>query len=305
MADEDIILQEIRRQEVSCNLCHNHESEYLFSVRSFNVVRCPDCGLAYLNPMPYPDDAAGIYNKDYYRSRDAGEGLPLGYPDYLELQDHHTFVADELLRPLRDIQPGTVLDVGCGMGTMLKRFCELGWDAYGIDVSTYATDYARDELGLNVFTGTVEESDLPESFFDLITLVHVIEHLPDPRRTLETLHGLLKSGGVLIVATHDMSGLWPQIVGKRWRHLNIPEHLYFFSKKNLVHMLENTGFHTFRFTETATLAAVTSETGLYAPIRLLYHLGLIKQVAPLLRGWHTIARKLNISDGLTTYSRRV
>ena len=49
-------------------------------------------------------------------------------------------------------------------------------------------------------------------------------------------------------------------------------------------MLVDTGFHTFRLTETATLAAVASDTGLYAPIRLLYRYGLISQVAPLLRG---------------------
>lgn len=305
MVVESTEVQEIRRQEIACNLCRSHETKHLFSIRSFNVVRCLDCGLAYLNPMPHPDDAAGLYTVDYYRSKDAEEDTPLGYPDYLELQEHHTFVADELLRPLRDMRPGTVLDVGCGMGTMLKRFRELGWDAYGVDVSAYATDYARNELDLKVFTGAVEESGLPENFFDLVSLVHVIEHLPDPRKTLETLHKLLKPGGVIIVATHDMNGLWPRIVGKRWRHLNIPEHLYFFSKKNLNRMLEEIGFRTFRLTETATLAAVTSDTGLYAPIRLLYRYNLIKQVAPLLRGWHNIARKLNISDGLTSYSQRV
>jgi len=125
-----------------------------------------------------------------------------------------------------------------------------------------------------------------------------------PRKTKIKLE-LLKPGGVIVVATHDMSGLWPRIVGERWRHLNIPEHLYFFSKKNLNRMLGDTGFCTFRLTETATLAAVTSNTGLYAPIRLLYRYGLIKQVAPLLRGWHTVARKLNVSDGVTAYSRRV
>ena len=148
-------MQNLRRQEKNCNLCQSHDSKYLFSVRSFNVVRCLNCGLSYLNPMPYPDDAAGLYTVDYYRSKDAEGDALLGYPDYLELQEHHTFVADELLHPLRDTSPGTVLDVGCGMGTMLGRFRALGWEAYGVDVSAYATDYARNELGLKVFTGAV------------------------------------------------------------------------------------------------------------------------------------------------------
>ena len=298
-------MQELGCQEIVCNLCDSDELEYLYSVRSFRVVRCSSCGLVFLNPMPRPADAAGIYTVDYYRNQDSVEDTPLGYPDYLTLREHHTFVADELLRPLKDIRPGAVLDVGCGMGTMLGRFRESGWDAYGVDVSTYATEYARDELGLRVYTGAVGEVDLPEGFFDLVTMVHVVEHLPDPRSTLATLHRLMRPGGILVVATHDIRGLWPRIVRDRWRHLNIPEHLYFFAKNTLSRMLGDTGFRTFRFTETATLAAVTSDTGLYAPIAFLYRHGLMRQAAPLLRGWHAVARKLSISDGVTAYSRRV
>lgn len=298
-------MPKLRLRETSCNLCHTGESEHLFSVRSFHVVRCPGCGLVYLNPMPDPEDIAGVYSAEYYRNENATEDTSLGYRDYLKLRDHHEFVADELLRPLKDARPGTVLDVGCGMGTMLGRFRELGWDAYGVDVSPYATSYARDELGLRVVTGSVEEAGLPEGFFDLVTVVHVIEHLPDPRGTLEALHRLVKPGGIAVIATHDIRGLWPRIVRGRWRHLNIPEHLYFFSRSSLNRMLEEAGFRTFRITETATLAAVTSDTGLYAPVRLLHRYGLINQAAPLLRGWHTVARKLNLSDGVTAYARRV
>ena len=71
-------------------------------------------------------------------------------------------------------------------------------------------------------------------------------------------------------------------------------------------MLKCAGFNTVRVTETATLAAVTSDNnGLYTPISLLYRYGLIMQAAPLLRAWHAAARILNISDGVTIYSRKV
>ena len=133
-----------------------------------------------------------------------------------------------------------------------------------------------------------------------------IEHIPDPRGTLEALHRLMKPGAILIIATHDIQGLWPRIVASKWRHLNVPEHVHFFSKNTLKRLLENTGFHTFQVTETATLAAATADsTGLYAPIRLLHRYGLIRQAAPLLRGLHGIARRLNLADGITTYSQRV
>lgn len=300
-------MQDLRCREVTCNLCGGSQSRHLFKVGSFNVVKCPNCGLVYLNPMPYPEDIARIYDtSDYYCNKDTQQDTPMGYPDYATLEGHLTFVADELLRPLRHIKTNRLLDVGCGMGVMLNRFRKLGWDTYGVDVSTYATEYARDQLGLKVYTGVVDELDLPENYFDLVTMVLTIEHIPNPRETLSALHRLMKPGAVIIVATHDISGPWPRIVKHRWRHLNVPEHLYFFSKRTLKHMLEDTGFSTFRVTETATLASATSDSsGLYAPIRLLHRYRLIRQAAPLLRGWHAIARTLNLSDGVTLYARRV
>jgi len=159
---------------------------------------------------------------------------------------------------------------------------------------------------LKVFTGAVNKLDLPKGYFDMVTMVLTIEHVPSPKGVLESIHHLMKPGAILIVTTHDIGGLWPRIIKGKWRHLNAPEHLYFFTKNTLKRLLENTGFHTFRVTETATIASATSDgTGLYTPVRLLHRHGLIRQVAPLLRGLHAIARTLNLSDGVTTYSQRV
>ena len=300
-------MPDIRCQSVTCNLCQSNVCKHLFTVNLFRVVKCLNCGLVYLNPMPCPEDITKIYDTDeYYSATESNDGLTLGYPNYAMLKDHLRFVADELLRPVKHVKPGRLLDVGCGMGFMLNRFHEQGWDTYGVDVSTYATEYARNHLGLKVFTGTVNELNLPEGYFDMVTMVLTIEHIPSPKSVLESVHHLMKPGAILIVNTHDIGGLWPRIVKSKWRHLNVPEHLYFFTKNTLKRLLENTGFHTFRVTETATIASATSDgTGLYAPVRLLHRHGLIRQVAPLLRGLHAIARMLNLSDGVTTYSQRV
>lgn len=300
-------IQGLRCQDVACNLCRGSESKHLFTVHSFNVVKCLNCGLVYLNPMPYPEDIANVYDsREYYCKKGHQDETPLGYADYAMLEGHLTFVANELLRPVRHIKTGRLLDVGCSMGIMLNHFRELGWDTYGVDISTYATEYARDQLGLKIFTGVVEKLDLPESYFDLVTMVLTIEHIPSPRDTLEALHRLMKPGAVIIVATHDIDGPWPRIVKGRWRHLNVPEHLYFFSKSTLKRMLEETGFSTFRITETATIAAATSnETLLRAPIRFLHRYRLMTRVAPVLRSLHAINRMLNLSDDVTLYSRRV
>ena len=143
-----------------------------------------------------------------------------------------------------------------------------------MDVSAYATEYARRELGLDVFTGTIEQLERPPESVDLVTMLLTIEHLPDPKGVLQAAHRLLRPGGVLIIATHDVEGLWPRVVGARWRHFNVPEHVYYFSRRTLTRLLSDVGFETFKVAETPTLAAVTesddTETGLYAPIRFLH-----------------------------------
>jgi len=300
-------MKELRLEKVDCNLCGGNQSKLIFRVGQHNVVKCSSCGLAYLNPRPSTEDMTEIYQtSDYYQNKDNQQINPTGYPDYTALEEHLHFVVGELLRPIRGINEGKLLDVGCGMGIMLDRFRELGWDTYGVDVSTYASEYARSRLGLKVYTGTVDQLEFPEGYFDLVTMVLAIEHVPNPKKTLAELSRLIKPGGIIIIATHDISGLWPRIVRHRWRHLNIPEHVYFFSRSTLKRMLEAVGFKVFKTSETATLAAATGgKTGLYAPIRFLHHYHLIGLATPVLRILHTINRNLNFSDGVTLYSRKL
>ena len=299
-------MQNIRCSEVVCNLCQGRQTKHLFTVRSFNVVKCLNCGLVYLNPMPCAGDISRIYDTvEYYCNRESKQDASSGYPDYMMLTDHLAFVANELLRPVKYLKKGKLLDVGCGMGLMLDHFRKLGWDTYGIDISTYATEYARNQLGLKVYTGSVGDINLPKNCFDVVTMVLTIEHIPNPSATLKSIRRLLKPGGIVIIATHDINGLLPRIVKHRWRHIDVPEHLYFFSKDTLKRMLQQARLRTFDITETATLGSVTSSnTGVSTPVRLLRRYGLLKRVAPLLRNYHTFARILNLSDGITIYAQR-
>lgn len=293
-------------QYINCNLCSNDRAKKLYHIHPFTIVKCIDCGLVYLNPRPHPEQMMQVYDShDYYFSDGKQTDMFYGYPDYRNLQKHLYFVADELIRPIRNTIPGKLLDVGCGMGFMLKRFQELGWESYGVDVSSYATEYARSELGLNVYTGTIDKVDFPESYFDLVTMVLTIEHVPDPRSALQTLHKLMKPEAIIMIATHDIDGLWPKISRSKWQHLYVPEHFFFFSHVTLKRLLKEIGFDTFKTTETATLASVTGDGyGLRTPIRLIHEYNLEKITVPILRCFHAVARRLNISDEVTIYAAK-
>ena len=302
-------MTQVRQETVPCNLCGSEEHTPLHVVKGYTIVRCSGCGLVFLNPRPVAAELATIYNSaSYYEGTGDYQGAQVGYSSYLSLVDHLRFVVGELLRPLKGTAPGVALDVGCSMGIVLDQLRRRGWTPYGVDVSAYATDYARREFSLNVVTGTIDQVELPPDSVDLATMLLTIEHLPDPRSVLQSVYRLLRPGGVLIIATHDVDGLWPKMVGARWRHFNMPEHVYFFSRRTLTRLLSEVGLETFRVAETPTLAAVTesndTETGLYAPIRFLHKTGLLSTAAPMLRAMHGIARRLDWSDGITTYARK-
>lgn len=107
---------------------------------------------------------------------------------------------------------GRALDVGTGFGDFMRHLQEVGrWQVEGTEVSVNAAQYASDEHGLSVHRGQVEQVAFPANSFDLITLWHVLEHLPYPGTTLDHLQRLLRPGGLLVVAVPN-DGIWPRLV---------------------------------------------------------------------------------------------
>src|SRR5262249_33087105 len=98
---------------------------------------------------------------------------------------------------------GSMLDVGCGNGSTMRTFGKLypRWHLAGVDVHNRFEPVVRTIPGVDGFySGTLDDVDQQ---FDLIPLVYVVEHLPEPLQVLETLRRLLKPGGVLFVHTSN------------------------------------------------------------------------------------------------------
>jgi SAM-dependent methyltransferase len=130
-----------------------------------------------------------------------------------------------LLRGTHIIPGGRILDVGCGNGAFLYKMQAAGMEAHGIEFSPNGAKAAQ-RLGLNVKCGTLEQQKYPPKFFDVITLNHVFEHLPDPLGTLAELKRILKSDGRIIVAVPNAHSLARWLFGKYWSSLEIPRHLF-------------------------------------------------------------------------------
>jgi len=78
--------------------------------------------------------------------------------------------------------------------------------------------------------------------FDCITLWHSLEHVRDPSAILRDCKKILKPGGVLLIAVPDAGGLEARTFGARWFHLDVPRHLFHFTRKSLASVLRAAGF---------------------------------------------------------------
>ncbi len=99
-----------------------------------------------------------------------------------------------------------------------------------MEIDQDAVTIAR-SLGLEVRCGSLEEQGYPAESFDAVTLCHVVEHLSDPRATIDECFRILKPSGRLVVATPNSDSLSRRLFGKDWRGLEPPRHLMVFSPR--------------------------------------------------------------------------
>jgi 2-polyprenyl-3-methyl-5-hydroxy-6-metoxy-1,4-benzoquinol methylase len=145
-------------------------------------------------------------------------------------------------------KPGRMLDVGCSNGQFLDLAQRAGYTTDGVEFSTGVADFARQHFGLNVTNGDIHAVTAPDESYDVITMFDVIEHVPDPLSDMAAAHRLLKPGGIFILSTPNIDGIYPRLSLKvaklinYWQHPEPPHHLFQFSEKTLSAMLDKSGF---------------------------------------------------------------
>jgi SAM-dependent methyltransferase len=137
-------------------------------------------------------------------------------------------------------EPGEVLEVGCGPGFMLDALRRRGWRVMGVERTDAMASHAREELGLDVIAGDVEDVPSDRSF-DLIVLFQVLEHMTAPHETLAACAARLKPHGRLIVAVPNVGSWQARFGGPYWVHLDAPRHLFHFTPSGLRRQFERAG----------------------------------------------------------------
>lgn len=127
---------------------------------------------------------------------------------------------------------GKLLDIGCGTGDFLKAAELNGWEVLGIEPNESARIIADSKLTAEVLD-TTELLNLPEQSFDVITLWHVLEHLPKLEMHITLLKKLLKPNGTLIIAVPNYKSYDAQYYKSHWAAYDVPRHLWHFSQNSI------------------------------------------------------------------------
>jgi SAM-dependent methyltransferase len=233
-------------ERVNCNLCGADDTALVYRghdrllgiAGEFTLVSCRRCGLIYLNPRPTQNEIGVYYPPEYDPYLPAIEDEP----SWFRRLDRHF----RQFRQCREVmryadRPGPMVDVGCATGVFLDGMRQRGWQVQGVELAPEAAKYARQRLGLEVFTGTLEAAGLPTASFNLVTMWDVLEHVYDPGQTLREIHRILKPGGWFVFSIPDVDCVEARWFGPYWVGWDIPRHLHLFSQNVIGRMLMENG----------------------------------------------------------------
>ncbi|VVN09667.1 Ubiquinone biosynthesis O-methyltransferase [Pseudomonas fluorescens] len=213
-------------------------------------LRRHELGFLEVVDRPTPQALSDYYAQAYFQTA-ASSSFRQSYSDEeLEVIELRIAQKASQARSLRgDDQPGSLLDVGCGEGFVLRFFERLGWQVQGIDYSRAGVQQVNPDYARHVEQGDVfellEARIASEKHYDLVWLGNVLEHVLDPVSLLRSLRRLVAPGGLLVVtvpndgsAFHEELYAQGAIPDRFW--IAVPDHLSYFTADSLRQTAEAT-----------------------------------------------------------------
>jgi SAM-dependent methyltransferase len=163
--------------------------------RPLRTTICRRCGLVWSNPRPGEDEVRRYYSREYR----------LDYKGHATPSLRHTARSGRgALNRYRSLAPflnagDRILDAGAGGGEVVYVLRRRGFEASGLEPDEQYANHAREQLGVPVDTGFVQDVAFPEGSFNVITMFHALEHVEDPSRIFSTLRTWLTEDGLLLV----------------------------------------------------------------------------------------------------------
>lgn len=223
---------------ISCPLCCSDQST-TFRNRA-DIVTCSSCGLVYLRTRPNAQEMYRIYQT--YADGASHMKPPDDIAGAKQSGLRRKNLVDEIVKGHVGSKKGVWLDVGCGWGALLDEVRDRGFTPKGIELTRKNLDYAVMQLALPVSNSQLNDSSIPIGSCTVISMVHVFEHLPDPKKTLEKIHASLEEGGIFCGIVPNIASFCSEVQKDDWVWLDPTHHYVHYSSLTLTQALIGAGF---------------------------------------------------------------
>lgn len=216
----------------ACSICGGRDFSKELEKGPWRLLKCQTCDLVFTSPRPRDEVISQRYRDTYYEDgRNSYRELQLAPPSFGDLE-----IAKQMCRLARTSPSGSLrsVDVGCGGGTLVEAFALAGFESSGVEPSR---SLARDGMAAGRPITDMPPEALPPASYEVVTCMHVLEHVADPLMFVGQMARLLVPTGLLVIEVPDYGSRLARRLGREWKALYPGSHLHHFTESTLVELL--------------------------------------------------------------------
>lgn len=199
----------------------------------YSIVKCTSCSLHFVNPLPSDTELQLYYNHEYR--------IPAYQKDKVVLKSKRIIA---ILKERGLPEGSKIFDLGASHGYFLHEAKKNGYVPFGVELSKEACTNAKKTYGIEIDNCFFADSPLSkeENFFEVTSMLDVLEHLTDPNIILSGFRKILKTNGRVVLTLPNIDSTEYKLYGRYWEWLSPPDHLYYYSPKTITSLLAKHGF---------------------------------------------------------------
>lgn len=219
-------------------ICQNENSKIILETKDHKLYKCLDCGLIFARKNEEETLIQTEIYSNYYKEDTGGR---------------FSTIVESLVRMFRFIRAykiyflntkaKSMLDIGSGRGWILyflKKYFKYD-RAVGTQIAINAFKFSTEKLKLEIYNKDLLELSFDKKF-DIVSILHVLEHVENPELYIEKIYTILDSKGILFIEVPNYNAWMRRLTGKHWLALDLKHHLFFFTPKSLTDLLHKYNF---------------------------------------------------------------